>query len=557
MMSGGTMIQGRVQRALIALFAIFSIAAQAKGTQDIRSVPGEFVVKLRSTTGLMTADSLEKSLNAKVKKTISAERRLVLVQRPVIENKEASLKALAASPLIEIAEPNYIYSVSGAATQMPGEAQMAPLWGLKNVGQAVDGDAGKFIAKPGIDIDAEKAWSIETGSQEVVVAVIDTGLNYNLPIFKGNIYTNKAELDGQAGVDDDGNGCIDDVHGCDFAANDGDPMDVYGHGTHVSGTIGANGADGTDIVGVAWNVTLLPIRFLDDQGSGTLDNAILSIDYATKMKANIISASWGGGGFSQLLMDSISRARDAGILFVAAAGNEANNNDSSPTYPASYQVDNIVSVAALDPTGMVADFSNIGKTSVHIAAPGVDITSYTMAGRESWSGTSMATPHVSGVAALLLSQDLTQSYTTIKNRLLSSTRPMGTLRNRVSTGMLNAYLALTDGVAPQDPDDPFNWTKTTQVISSLHPYKEKTSQEWLLEAPGAKRISVYFTSFDTEARYDKVEFLDDEGQVLATMSGHLGEVYGPAINGDHVRVRFTSDDSVNFEGFDIGGVAYE
>jgi subtilisin family serine protease len=557
MMSGGTMIQGRVQRTLIVLFAIFSITAQGKGTRDIRSVPGEFVVKLRPTMMPMMANRLEKSLNMKVKRMISAEQRLALVQRPVIENEESSLKVLATNPLIEIAEPNYIYSVNGAATQMPSDTQIAQLWGLKNIGQTIDGDAGKFTGRPGVDIDAEKAWSIETGSQQIVVAVIDTGLNYNLPIFSGNIYTNKAELDGQTGVDDDDNGCIDDIHGCDFAAKDGDPMDVYGHGTHVSGTIGANGANGTDIVGVAWNVTLLPIRFLDDQGKGTLDNAIASIDYATKMKANIISASWGGGGFSQLLMEAITRSRDAGILFIAAAGNDANNNDSSPTYPASFQIDNIISVAAIDPAGNIADFSNIGKSSVHIAAPGVDITSHTMKGQESWSGTSMAAPHVTGVAALLLSQDLTQSYMTVKNRLLSSARPMGTLRNRVSTGMLNAYLALTDGVAPQDPDDPFNWMKINQVISSFHPYKEKTLQEWRLEVPGAKRISVYFTNFDTEARYDKVEFLDDNGKVLATMSGHLGEVYGPAINADHVRVKFTSDDSANFEGFDIGGIAYE
>lgn len=548
------MYQGRINRAAFALVAFFAWTAHAK---QFPAVPGEYVVKLRPTMSVMSVTNLEKALGAKIKDRVSREHGIVLVQKSMVETADSAIHTLAQNPAVELAEPNYIYRVVGGASMPPNDPGLERLWGMINTGQQVTGDAGTFTGKPGIDINAKEAWQIETGSKEVIVAVIDTGVKWDHPDLIDNIYTNDAEKNGQANVDDDNNGCVDDIHGCDFNKNDGDPMDVYGHGTHVSGTIGATGNNNKDLVGVAWNVRILPVRFLGDDGSGDLATAIKSIDYATKMKANIMNNSWGGGGFSQLLMDSIVRAKDAGILFVAAAGNSSNDNDASPEYPASYQVDNVIAVAAIDPTGMIADFSNYGKTSVQIAAPGVNITSYTMRGIESWSGTSMATPHVAGVAALLLSQDMSQNYMTIKSRLLNSARPMGALRNRVSHGMLNAYYALTNTVAPMDPDDPYNWQKNTENITTAHPYVSNTKQEWTVKVEGAKKVAIYFSKFETESGYDKVTFKDATGKVVGTMSGKLGEVYGPVVEGDTVVLSFSSDDTVDSYGFDVSGVAYQ
>lgn len=552
MTSGGTMNQGRICGALCVLLAMVAINASAD------SVPGQYVVKLKSATNIMSAGNLEKALNAKIKRTISSKLGLVVIQRPMVETVEGAMQVLTHNPMIEVIEPNYIYRVNGAAKGMPSEAQIGNLWGLKNTGQTVIGDAGTITGKPGIDIEAEKAWAIETGSNNVLVAVVDTGVDYKNPVFAGNIFTNQTELNGQLGIDDDGNGCIDDIHGCDFVENDGDPMDVYGHGTHVSGTIAANGNNGSDIVGVAWNATILPVRFLDENGSGTLDNAILAVEYATKMKVNISNNSWGGGPFSQLLLEAIQRTKDAGILFVSSAGNSGVNIDIYPEYPASYQLDNMITVAAIDPTGYLGSFSNYGKNTVDIAAPGVNVTSFTTKGLESWSGTSMAAPHVTGVAALLLSQDIVQPYSTIKNRLMASSRPLAGLRNRIRHGMLNANLALTNGVAGKDPDDPFDWTKMmVEPIATAHPYAMNTTSEWKVALNGAKRISIYFTNFDTEAIFDKLEFVDDSGKVLATMTGNLGETYSPVIESDHVTLRFTADDSNQGFGFEVGGIAFQ
>ncbi|MGE0527363.1 MAG: S8 family serine peptidase [Bdellovibrionales bacterium] len=548
------MTQGRLLGAVSALAMGFACAAHAK---QFPAVPGEFVVKLKSSTNIMSTVHMEKVLGAQVKEQINKRERLVLIQRPVIETQDAVLSTLAHNPMVEYIEPNYIYRVVSGSTSLPDDPELGRLWGLINTGQRVEGDEGSILGRAGVDIGAEQAWQIETGSREVIVAVIDTGVRWDHPDLAGNIYTNEAEANGKTGEDDDGNGCVDDIHGCDIVGKDGDPMDVYGHGTHVSGTIGATANNANGIVGVAWNVRILPVRFLGDDGSGSLADAIKSIDYATAMGAHIMNNSWGGGGFSQALMDAIVRAKDAGSLFVAAAGNSANNNDSSPEYPASYEVDNVISVAAIDPNGSVASFSNYGRNSVHIAAPGVNVVSYTMRGVESWSGTSMATPHVAGVATLLLSQDMTQSYATIKERLLNSARPLGSLRGRVATGLVSAYYALTNTVAPLDPNDPYNWQKTEQEISTEHPYPANARQEWTVNVPGAKKVAVYFSRFETESGYDKVTFKDAAGNVVGTLSGNLGETYGPVVDGDTVTITFSADDSVNAHGFDVGGIAYQ
>jgi subtilisin family serine protease len=442
MMNGGRMSNGFASRVFMAAIAVVGLSVHAQQSK-IESVPGEYVVKLRPSLQGQTLSYQSKMLNAIVKETVSAKLGLVLVQRPIIQTAASVINSLSANPAVEYAEPNYIYRVVGGAATAPTDPEFGRLWGLNNTGQATEGDMGNRAGLAGNDIAALEAWKMETGSKDIVVAVIDTGVDYNNPDLAPNIYTNMAELNGQAGVDDDGNGYIDDIHGYDFAKDDGDPMDVYGHGTHVSGTIGASANNDSGIVGVAWNVTIVPVRFLDDNGGGTLANAIKSIDYATAMHVNIMSNSWGGGGFSQAMMDSITAARDAGILFTAAAGNNGSDNDKYDFYPAGYQLENVLSVAAIGPSGELAYFSNYGKTKVHVAAPGVNILSYTTNGLQSWSGTSMATPHVTGIAVLMMSADRTLTFTDIKNRLISTSQPRDGLKDKlIANGIVSAHYAL-------------------------------------------------------------------------------------------------------------------
>ncbi len=302
---------------------------------------------------------------------------------------------------------------------------------------------------------------------------------------------------------------------------------------------------------------------MDAQGSGSLDNAVKAIDYATRVGANIMSNSWGGGGFSQALTDSVTRAKAAGILFVAAAGNDGSDNELSPEYPASYAVDNIISVVAADAAGNIADFSCYGKTSVHIAAPGVNVLSNvplntSATGFATWSGTSMATPHVSGVAGLLMSQHPDQNYAQIKTRILAAARPLASLRGKVVTGgMVDAYYALTDQLAPPDPSDPYFWARNPSTAATPHPYASNSILHWTLSVPGAARISVHFSRFETEANFDVMTLKDKTGKVVATMSGTKGEVFSPVIEGDTVNIDFTSDGSVDGWGFEVQDIAFQ
>jgi hypothetical protein len=266
------------------------------------------------------------------------------------------------------------------------------------------------------------------------------------------MWVNPLEVAGN-GVDDDGNGYVDDVHGINAINGSGNAMDDNDHGTHVAGTIAASANDPGDHVGVAFNVKLMALKFLDADGAGTTSDAIACIEYAVSQGVDVLNNSWGGGGYSAALEDAIAQANAAGTLFIAAAGNDANNNDNTPSYPANYTQPNVVSVAAIDRRGELAAFSNYGSTSVQLAAPGVAIFSTTSGSDTaygSFSGTSMAAPHVSGVAALLKSRWPADSVASLVQRLLSTTTPLASLQGRVSTGgMVDAFAALTaaaDGV---------------------------------------------------------------------------------------------------------------
>jgi subtilisin family serine protease/sugar lactone lactonase YvrE len=346
---------------------------------------------------------------------------LFLVRTPAdkTDSLPDTLALLQREEIVEYAEPDYVVHVSA----FPNDTDFSRLWGLHNTGQ------GGALADA--DIDAPEAWNLTTGNQDVVVAVIDTGVQYTHPDLAANMWSNPGEIDGN-GVDDDGNGYVDDARGWNFHGDSSNPDDDHFHGTHCAGTVGAIGDNGTGVAGVCWQVKIMPLKFLSASGGGYTSDAIDAIHYARVMQARIMSNSWGGGGYSQALKDAITAASDAGILFVAAAGNDGKSNDMSPSYPAGYDCPNIISVAASDDRDELAGFSNYGSSTVHIAAPGVGIHStfpttvtpemaaYGLpASYARISGTSMATPHVSGVAALALAQDPGLTMAQLRARLLN------------------------------------------------------------------------------------------------------------------------------------------
>ncbi len=343
---------------------------------------------------------------------------------------------------VEYAEPNYIVH----ASLVPNDLDFLQLWGLDNTGQTG--------GTPEADISAPEAWDIQTGDSAVVVAVIDSGVDYNHQDLAANMWTNPGEIPGN-GIDDDANGYIDDVRGWDFVSDDNDPFDDNSHGTHVAGTIAAVGNNEIGVVGVNWRARIMPLKFLDAYGNGTIADAVGAIQYATLMGARLTNNSWGGAGYSQALRDAITAADAAGTLFIAAAGNSGTNNDVSPFYPAGYDVPNIIAVAATDHNDNLAGFSNYGPSSVHLGAPGVSIFSTTPNDTYGYkNGTSMATPHVSGGAALLMAELPALTHLEIKERMLNAVDPVASLKGMVLTGgRLNANDALL-GVVPPEPPAP-------------------------------------------------------------------------------------------------------
>lgn len=339
-------------------------------------------------------------------------------------------------PFVEYAEPDYVQRF--AAT--PNDSYFSLQWGCHNTGQTVNGDPGTADA----DIDAVEAWDISTGSSSFVVAVIDSGTQWSHPDLDGNIWTNPGETIN--GLDDDGNGYVDDIRGWDFYSNDNNPDDADGHGTHTAGTVGAEGNNSTGVAGVCWTVKIMPLRFIGPFGGSTSD-AIEAMQYLTNKGVKVSNNSWGGGGFSQGLSDAINASKNVGHIFVAAAGNAGTNNDSSPFYPATYSLDNIISVAATDNDDQKASFSNYGATTVDLGAPGVLIAStYRGSQYVYMDGTSMASPHVAGVAALVYIKNPSWTYAQVRSQILSTTRAISALSGRcVTGGVVNAAAALGSG----------------------------------------------------------------------------------------------------------------
>lgn len=518
---------------------------------------GEYVVTLHPQAHSSSLKSLSETLGMEVVRRLSPISDAYLARTSNDTPADQVKSRLLSKSMVRAVDRNRIFY----AVNAPNDPEMVKLWGMQNTGQLDVQDPSKSgkTGVPGVDIGAEQAWKIHTGTKSIVVAVIDTGIQYTHPDLKDNMWVNTAEERGVKGVDDDGNGYVDDIYGYDFSNKDGDPMDDNQHGTHCAGTIGARGNNNTGVVGVNWETRLMAVKFLSGSGSGELADAVSAIDYATQMGAHVLSNSWGGGGFDQSLFDAINRSYQKGRLFVAAAGNDGLDSDRYEFFPAEYNVPNVMSIAALTNQGTLAYFSNYGANSVDIAAPGFNIYSTTIGGRyEYLSGTSMATPHVAGIAALLWSYDSRLDAVEVKNRLMKTGKPMFALKGKlIEPKVANAQYALLDQIPPADPNDPSAWKSQPISVSSPHPYTDSSDQSWTVSRPGAKRIAIYFEKFETEKNYDKVSFIDANGNVLGSMSGKNNGGYSQVFNTDTITMRFTSDKTVSGYGFDATKIMWE
>ncbi len=388
----------------------------------------------------------------------------------VLEITDASLSIaeaivrLEASGQVEYAEPDYLLSIDTT----PNDPNFGFLYGLNNTGQT-GGTAGA-------DINAAIAWDTTTGDSNIIVAVIDTGVQYDHPDLAANMWVNPGESTNPAhrndGIDNDNNGYIDDVYGIDTFNGDSDPMDDNSHGTHVAGTIGAVGNNNIGISGVNWNVSIMALKYLSQSGTGNTSDAIELLTYVYNMKQfhgqdiKVSNASWGGGGFSQSLYDAIELTESAGILFAAAAGNDGTNNDTVAHYPSSYELDSIIAVAATDDNDDAYTLTNYGLTSVDLAAPGVSIYSTIPGdGYGLKTGTSMATPHVAGAAALLWAAKPDLSMLEVKQTLLGTVDLLASMNGiTLSGGRLNISSALSCSIGNPVMDLTYPQENSTSIV---------------------------------------------------------------------------------------------
>lgn len=436
----------------IRIAAMLLLLGIAGGVLASERVPGEVLIRISGSASSSDLSQIEALADADRDEVLSEVangtiRRL----HSRSQNTDALVAALSHNPRVDYVEPNYV--VYAFAT--PNDPRYGELWGLKNTGQVIQGFAGTA----GADIKAEGAWDVTTGTRTVVVGVVDTGIDYNHTDLAANVWSNPGGI----------GGCAAGTHGFNAITKSCDPNDDNNHGTHVSGTIGAVGNNAVGVVGVNWATSIMGLKFLNAAGSGTTADAISAIDFGVKAKiagvnVRVLSNSWGGGGFSQALLDEINKAGANDILFVAAAGNDASDNDRTPHYPSSYNSDYIVAVAATDNNDQLASFSNWGATSVDLGAPGVDILSCQPGNLYQYlSGTSMATPHVSGAAALILAKS-NLAVLSLKSQILNNVDPIPSLSGLVLTGgRLNVCKAIgstTCGGAPPDTTPP-----TTSITS--------------------------------------------------------------------------------------------
>jgi subtilisin family serine protease len=397
-------------------------------------MPGELLVKFKPGTTATIKEQMNSNIGAQVIGEFRGEPDLLHMKLPESWAVGLGQDYYTNDPNVEYAEPNYIYqlqAIPNDSFQWGATAPASRRWGLTQ-------------------IQAPQAWDIATGNPFVVLAHTDTGIDYNHPDIQGNIWVNGGEICGN-GIDDDGNGYIDDCFGWNFTNNTGDPLDTVGHGSHTSGIMAAIGNNGIGIAGVNWNVQVMPLKICTSFGC-SVAAGVNAIDYAWQNGAWVINASWGGPGNSASLHNAIIRAGNAGVLVVVAAGNSNANIDTRPFYPAAWTDANIITVGATDSLDRRASFSNYGPNRVALGAPGVQILSLARGGGYAiGSGTSQATPFVTGAAGLIWGYNPNLSFWDVKTILLSTVDTPASLRGLWATsGRLNLFNALANTPAPMD-----------------------------------------------------------------------------------------------------------
>jgi len=460
-----------------------SIDFNALTAEDVR--PGELMIRFVPGVREREKTRIHRVTNGTLKHSFRALP-WHHVQVPAGVSLQEAANAYLSDPRVDRVEPNYLYELDETR---PDDPDYDRLWGMER-------------------IRAPEAWDITTGTEDIVVAVIDTGIRYTHEDLVDNIWSNPLEI-AENGIDDDGNGYIDDVRGWDFYDDDNDPMDGHGHGTHCSGTIGGVGNNGLGVAGVNWNVKLVACQIFNAGGGATSGSEIArAIEYSALLSdyVRVSNNSWGGGGYSVLIRDAIALSGSKNQLFIAAAGNSATDNDAIPHYPSSYDLDNIIAVASIREGGALSGFSCYGATSVDIAAPGSDVYSTVAtsdSSYESYSGTSMATPHVCGAAAFIWGRNLSASYQDIRDTIYVTAAPNPALTGRMTTeGELDLFTALTGGpaVLPSDAYVAFgepgvpDYTPPSKTYTIRNNGETPTSwtiansEPWLVVAPAAVTV---------------------------------------------------------------------
>lgn len=488
----------------------------------------EPIAKIRTTAKMSGSANIGAPIRATggtIKKEMT-QANIVNVEFPAATDDRhlaAVMDFLRGDGRVDVVEPDYTVR----ANAIPNDPMFPQLWGLRNTASGTNG---------GVDIRVVDAWDRTTGFPPVVVGIIDTGIDCAHEDLSQNCWTNPGEtgLDGQGrdkstnGIDDDGNGYVDDWQGWNFVDNNNRAGDDNRHGTHVAGTIGASGNNSTGVTGVNWVVSLAPLKFLSSSGSGSISDAILALDYATRMGFFATNNSWGGGDYSTLMEAAIMRAHQAGSLFVAAAGNDQNDNDAKPSYPASYMIQNVIPVAAVDQNGNLASFSNYGAHTVGVAAPGVGIMS-TLPGNKygTLSGTSMAAPHVTGTLALMKAFGPTMRDTGVmlKSRLMNGVQQLPSLANRVVTGgIISVPGALNASVDRTPPSPPADIQVSRRGVDSALLSWLPAGDDGTSGTASNYRIRISENVVASQAEWDlatewPVKFRFDNGRVFTDLTG--------------------------------------